>query len=167
MGGLTSYLVLGQALGAFIGAVSAVWSELAYIWAFRDGRINKAERAHLKSIDRGLRFGMSLLLLSSLGLVINAFVLQSVPQPALTESYWMLVALALLVILMSWVMSRRYISLAIGSAISFTAWWFLLYLTTGQLTTGTVAATATFFAISAVLVFIIMHMGRRLTFSRR
>lgn len=166
MHGITSFLVFCQALGAFVGAASAVWSELAYLWVFRDGRINKAERAHLKSIDRGLRFGMSLLLLSSLGLVVNAFLLQSATQPALTESYWLLVALTLLVILMSWVMSRRYLSLAIGSAISFTAWWFLLYLTTGQLTTGTVAATATYFAIAAVLVFIILQVGRRLTFSR-
>ncbi|MFA7302200.1 MAG: hypothetical protein WC030_00430 [Candidatus Paceibacterota bacterium] len=167
MSALTSILVFCQALGAFVGATSAVWSELAYMWAMRDGRVNKAERAHLKSIDRGLRFGMSLLLLSSLGLVVSAFATDSALQPAFTESYWTLVVLALLVILVSWVMSRRYLSLAIGSAISFTAWWFLLYLTTGQLATGTVGTTATFFAIAAVLVFILLQTGRRISLSRR
>ena len=47
---LTSFLVFCQALGASIGAFTAVWSELAYVRAMRDGKIDVAERAHLRSI---------------------------------------------------------------------------------------------------------------------
>src|SRR3989344_9268396 len=98
---LIAFLVFCQALGALIGAVTAVWSELAYVRAMRDGKVDTAERAHLAVIAHGLRYGMTLLLLASLGLVIVAYMRGSPLQPALTPSYWTFIALALLVISVS------------------------------------------------------------------
>ena len=125
MAALVSFLVFCQALGASVGALTALWSEFAYVRAMRDGKIDVAERAHLDIIAKGLRFGMALLLLASLGLVIVAYVVRAIPQPALTPSYWTLIVLALLVIGVSLALSRRRISFTLGSAIVFTAWWLL------------------------------------------
>ena len=48
---------------------------------------------------RGLRYGMSLLLLSSLGLVIVAYMLDFSVQPAVTASYWILIILAFIIVI--------------------------------------------------------------------
>src|SRR3989344_2415964 len=106
MTALVPFLLFCQAFGALVGAVMSVWGELAYIRDMRDGKIDTAERAHLNIIARGLRFGMTLILLASLGLVVVAYTSRAALQPALTPSYWTLIMLALLVIGMSWALSR-------------------------------------------------------------
>lgn len=155
-------LVFGQALGASIGALAAVWGELAYVRALKDGAIDRAERAHLDALAHGLRFGMSLILLSSLGLVILAYALRAGDQPALSASYWTLVALALLIVGVSWALSRRRVSFALGSAIVFTAWWFLAYLVFGRLPALTFGSAVAFFVVAATIFYIALRWGRSL-----
>lgn len=159
---LTSFLVFCQALGATTGALTAVWSELAYIRAMRDGQIDSAERAHLRSIARGLRFGMFLLLLSSLGLVVVAYLVRVAEQPALTASYWILMALAVSIIGISWALSLRRISFALGSAIVFTAWWFLVFLTLGQVPALSFGAAAAFFVVATTIFYALLQYARML-----
>ena len=86
MAAFIPYLVLCQALGAFVGTFTAIWSELVYIRAMRDGKIDTAERAHLDVIAKGLRFGMTLLLLSSFALVVVDYELKLPLQPALRRA---------------------------------------------------------------------------------
>ena len=50
MAALVPALVYAQALGAVIGVVTVVWGELAYMRAMKDGKVDTAERAHLKII---------------------------------------------------------------------------------------------------------------------
>jgi len=155
-----SFLVFCQAFGALLGALTAIWSELAYIRAIRDGKIDVAERAHLNIIARGLRFGMTLLLLASLGLVVVAYIGNVALQPALTSAYWTLIMLALFIIGVSWALSRRHISFAIGSASIFTAWWFLAYLTLGLLSPLTFGSAVALFIVATALIFALLHSLR-------
>lgn len=158
---LISFLVFCQALGAFVGAVAAVWSEVVYLRAMRDGRIDTAEREHLHVIARGLRFGMTLLLLASLGLILVAYAF-SFPQPALTASYWTLIALALLIISVSWALSRKHISFALGSASIFTAWWFLVYLSFGLIPPMSFGAAVMSFIVATAIFYAVLQYARLL-----
>ncbi|MBU6388303.1 hypothetical protein KGQ72_00255 [Patescibacteria group bacterium] len=161
----TAFIVLFifcQALGAFVGAASAVWGEIAYIRALRDGKIDAAERAHLRSIASGLRFGMVLLLLSSFGLVTVAYVLHVAEQPALSASYWILIALALLVTFVSWALSRGRISFALGSAAAFTGWWFLVFLTLGEIPPLSFGAAVAFFVVATGMFYALLQYARML-----
>jgi hypothetical protein len=144
---LTYLLVLLQALGAGIGALMAVWAELAYIRAARDGSIDDAEAAHLRHIARGLRYGMLLVLLSSFGLVVLSYVAQSMVPPALQSSYWTLMILSLVVIVVSWALSRKHVSFALGSAVLFAGWWSLVFLATGQIPPLAFGASVGFFVV--------------------
>ena len=155
-----SFLLFTQALGACTGAFTAVWGELAYMRAMRDGRIDGAERAHLHIIAHGLRFGMTLLLLSSFGLVIVAYLLRAASQPALTPTYWTLIVLSLFVILVSWALSRRHISFTLGSAAVFSAWWFLAYLTLGWLPPLSLGASVAFFVVATALFYVVLRLAR-------
>jgi len=159
-------LIFGQALGALFGAGAAVWGEFAYVYALKDGRIDDAERAHLEVIGKGLKFGMSLILLSSIGLVISAYVVGGTPQPVLTDSYWILMVLSLIVIGVSWALSHKHMSFFVATAIAFTAWWFLVYLTFGQLPTDTFGATMAFFVVAAVIFSGILFSNRKLSTHR-
>jgi hypothetical protein len=113
---LVAFLVFCQALGAIVGAVTCVWGELSYVKSMRRGQVDAAERRHLIIIGHGLRYGMSLLLLSSLGLIILAYGERVTTQPALSTPYWTLILLALLVIGVSAALARKRISFGFASA---------------------------------------------------
>ncbi len=159
---LLSFLVFCQALGASVGAFTALWGEFSYIRAMRDGKLDVAERAHLHIIGRGLRFGMTLLLLASLGLVIVAYTLHGTPQPALTPAYWTLIVLALLIIGVSWALARRHISPALGSATAFTAWWFLAYLTLGLLSPLPLSSSIALLVVATAVIYALFYYVRML-----
>lgn len=148
---LILFLFFCQVLGAFTGACTAIWGELAHIRAMRDGKVDTAERAHLRVIAHGLRFGMTLLLLSTLALTIVAYVQGETLQPALTTSYWIFTLLALLIIGFSWALSRRRVSFTFGSVAALTAWWLLAYLTLGRLPTSFGSAVALYVVLTAVI----------------
>jgi len=152
---LILFLLFCQTLGAFIGAFTAVWGELAYIRAMRDGHIDKAEGAHMHIIARGLRFGMTLLLLASFGLVISAFLIHDPVQPVMTAGYWTLITLSILIIILSWALSRRFISFSLGSAAALAAWWLLAYLTLDRLPVSYGVAIALYIVITAVLAIVL------------
>ena len=162
MTALVPFLAFCQALGALIGAATSVWGELAYLRDMRDGKIDAAERAHLDILARGLRFGMTLLLLSSLGLVIAAYASRAPLQSALTPGYWTLLALALLVVGVSWALSRRHVSFAFGSAALFTAWWFLAYLTLGLLPPLSFGSAVALLVVATALMYALLHYVRTL-----
>ncbi len=167
MSPLVSFFVYGQALGALAGAFAAVWSELSFIRAMRDGKLDAAERAHLRVIGNGLRFGMSLLLLSSLGLVVEAYLLQTPLQPALTASYWTFIALALLIIVLSWALARRRLSFSIGTAALFTAWWFLVYLTFGWLPILSFGTAVALYVVLTGIFYAVFHYARLLSLRKK
>ena len=167
MEALISFVVFCQALGALIGAGATIWGELAYMKAARDGKIDHAELAHLRVIAHGLRFGMTLLLLASFGLVTIAYLLRAETQPALTPGYWTLIAAALVVIYVSWALSRKKISFALGSAIAFTGWWFLAYLTIGWLPGLSFGATVAFLLVATGIFYAILQYARMLAHKKQ
>ena len=162
-----SLILFCQILGAFIGAGATIWGELSYIRALRDGEVDRAERAHLRVIAHGLRFGMTLLLLSSFALVVVAYLLRVQTQPALTPSFWSLMVVALLVIYVSWALSRRRISFTLGSALVFTAWWFLAYLTIGWMPQLPFMATLAFGVVATSIFYGILQYARMLAHPSR
>lgn len=166
MASLVLFLVFCQALGALTGAFTAVWGELAYIRAIRDGRLDRAERVHLDHIARGLRYGMSLLLLSSFALVVVAYLQHAATQPALMANYWVLVVLAILVIAVSWALSHQHISFALGSTVTFTGWWFLAFLALGQIPQLSFGSAVAFFAIATAIFYVFLQFARFLSLRR-
>ena len=159
---LVSFIVFCQALGAFVGAGATVWGVYVYLQALRDGKIDHAERVHLNAIARGLRWGMSLLLIASLSLVIVAYLSHAMLQPVFTSSYWVLIIFAFLIIYVSWALSRKRISFALGSAIAFTAWWFLAYLTIGWIPVLSLGAAIAFFVVATGIFYAILQYTRML-----
>ena len=162
MTALVAFIVFCQALGALVGAFSTVWGEIAYMHAIRDGKLDHAERMHLRAIGHGLRFGMTLLLIASLALVVVAYLSRAALQPALTPGYWTLIVFAILIVYVSWALSRNRISFGLGSAIAFTAWWFLAYLTIGWIPPLAFSSAVAFFVVATGIFYGILQYARLL-----
>jgi hypothetical protein len=165
MQNLISILVVLQALGALLGTFAAIRGELVYIRAVRDGHIDHAERAHLRELARSLRFGMTLVLLASFGLVVAMYAVRAAVQPGVTDSYWTLIVLALLVILTARALSLRQMNFALGSAVAFTGWWAIAFLTLGWLPPLTFGAAVAFYAIAFAIMYGVLHYTRHLAVS--
>lgn len=156
---LLPLLVFMQALGAVVGVAYAVLAELAWAGAVKDGKIDTAERAHLTQLARGLRFGMMTILVSSLGLVILAYRAHGM-QPAETTSYWTMIFFALLVVALSWALSRKKVSFALGSAAVFAAWWFLATLALGYMPPMNFGSALAFYAVATGVFAGILYYAR-------
>lgn len=144
--------VVLQAIGAIIGAGGAVLGELSYFRAIRDGRIDRAERDHLSVIAGALRFGMLILLCSSIALVLVAYIYSSPLQLAYTAGYWALMTFALAVIAASWALARRKIAFWLGSAIAFTGWWMMALISLGRFPALGFGATLLFGIVAGVVI---------------
>lgn len=164
---LISFVLFCQALGALIGAYTTIWGELAYLRAMKDGHVDHAERAHLRVIAHGLRFGMTLLLISSFALVVIAYLSHSTLQPAFTSTYWTLIIFSLLIVYVSWALSRKRISFSLGSAIAFSAWWFLAYITIGWMPALSFGAMLGFFVVATGIFYAILEYARLLTHPKK
>jgi len=167
MTNLVIFLLFCQTLGACIGVFTSVWSEFAYIHAMRNGRIDSAERTHLNIIAKGLRFGMTILLIASFALVIIAYSLHGALQPALTASYWTFISLSLLIIGVSWALSRQHVSFALGSAAIITAWWLLAYLTLGQLPIFFFGSAIALYVVLTAIVYVVLRYIRILALHKK
>lgn len=162
MAALVPFIIFCQALGALIGAATTVWGEIAYVRALRDGKLDHAEREHMRIIAHGLHFGMTLLLLSSLALIVAAYLSHTALQPAETPGFWSATFFALVIIYVSWALSRKRISFAFGSAIAFTGWWFLAYLTLGWIPPLSFGATIAFFVVATGIFYGMLQYVRML-----
>ena len=160
-------LIFCQALGAFIGVSTAMWGEFAYIRAIRGGELAAASRAYLRIIGNGLRFGLTLSLLSSLSLVIISYTIHGALQPALTASYWIFIIFAFLVIGISWALSHRRISFELGSAAALTAWWLLAYLTLGRLPILFFSSAIALYVVLTGIVYVLLRYVRLFALRKR
>lgn len=157
-----SIFLLLQAIGAIIGAGGAVVGELFYFRAVRDGRIDTAEREQMMVVAKALRWGMILLLISSIALVLIDFIYVVPYQPALTSVYWVEMTIALVVIIASWSLSRRKIEHWLGAAAVFTGWWFLALLTLGHMTIITYGASIGVYVVATAIMACVLGYIRSL-----
>jgi hypothetical protein len=105
---------------------------------------------------------MTLSLLASFVLIVISYALHEAPQPALTTSYWIFIAFTLLIIGISWALSRRHISFALGSAAALTAWWLLAYLTLGQLPALSFASAIALYVVLTAVIYAVLYYVRLL-----
>lgn len=160
MEALVSLLVFSQALGALTGTSAAVLGEYFYIKAVRDGKIDAAERFHLRTASQGVRYGMTLIVITSFALVITDYLREVPVQPALRVEYWIYSTLVLLVIGFSWALSRGHVSFALGSAVTLSGWIFITYLSFAREPLLSFGSTVALFIIATAVLYAVLHYAR-------
>lgn len=163
---ITSVLLLAHTAGAIIGAVGVTVAELLYIKATIDGRVDIRERHYIESTFFALRWGMSVLLITGFALIMCGFMFPEYNSPVLEASFWVTQTLILLVLIVGWMLARSIIVWWVGSALVFTAWWMILFLTVWELLPPSYFSLIfTYillsFVVAGVLSYIRMIFGKR------
>lgn len=166
MSTVLAFFVYGQVLGAALGVAAAIWGEIAYLRMMRDGKIDEAERAHLTFIARGLRYGMTIILFSSLGIVVEEYLQRAALQPALSAGYWALMMLAILVTIITWALSRKLVSFSFGSVLVFSGWWFLSFHSLGLMSQYSFGSAVALFVVATAVFYAVLQYIRFLSLPR-
>ncbi len=119
-------IALIHALGAGIGAAGITFAEVRYLKAVADGNIDTHERDYIRTTFWALRWGMAIVLLSSIALGIVQYQLPGAPQAVLAVSFWASTTIALVIILAGYALAKGIMPWSIASALGFAGWWMIL-----------------------------------------
>jgi len=115
-------LIIAHVIGTALGAGGATLAEVQINKALKDGKVDASERALMHANYTTIRVGMVLILFSGLALVWwhlgqgNNWVLTS-------PKIWTKDIMFLVIIANAFFLTKRWVPLWLGSAISFTSWW--------------------------------------------
>jgi small-conductance mechanosensitive channel len=119
-------------IGAVLGAGGVTFAELLYAQGIADGKIDASEEKHIRATFFSLRWGMSLLLISGVGLIVVEYLLPNTPQHVMLTPFWVMNTLTVVILLFGFLLSRRTISLWLGGSVALTSWWMILILDAWQ-----------------------------------
>ncbi len=128
---LIQLAILTNVIGALLGTAFTTYAEIYYTIAASDGRIDHHERKYLRHLFRGLRFGMTLVLLSGIALIVLEYLVPSGQQAVLASPFWMLETLIFLVLILGRQLSEKRVTWWLGSAGVLSAWWMILLIDFG------------------------------------
>lgn len=112
--------------GALVGTGMTTFAEIFYNHAVSDGEIDHHERKYLRRLFRGFTFGITLVLLCNIALIVLEYLIPDAPTTVLLAPFWALQILALLILVIGWMLSKRAIPWWLGSSAVLSAWWILL-----------------------------------------
>jgi len=119
---LPTILVIGHVIGTVLGVGGATVAELNVLQALRNGNVNATAKAMMHANYTMIRVGTVLIVVSAALLVWwhlsqgNTWVLTS-------SKVWVKEIMTVAIVLNAVALSRRWVPLWLGSAISFTSWW--------------------------------------------
>jgi hypothetical protein len=138
-------------LGGALGAVGISFGELFYARAIADGKIENCEKEYIRATFWSLRAGMALVLIGSIGRIALQYFAWDAPQHALTDSFWMSLTLAIVVMVAGWALSSNRIPWRLGSALGFAGWWMIFVLTSWPEITEPYTVLAIAYAVAVAL----------------
>ncbi|MEX0933843.1 MAG: hypothetical protein WD003_01095 [Candidatus Paceibacterota bacterium] len=119
---LHTILIIAHIIGTILGVGGATLAEINVITALRDGKVDASERALMHANYTMIRVGLAIIVLSGIALVWwhlsqgNEWVITS-------AKVWFKDLLVIFIIINAVLLSKHWIALWLGSALSFTAWW--------------------------------------------
>jgi len=131
MTSLIAVLALIHTIGAAIGTYFTTFAEIAYTRAASDGVIDHHERKYIRRSYRGLKWGMSIVLVTGIAIIVVEYLTGTVQPSVLQGPFWFVIALTFFIILMSWLLSRKMATWWFAAAALLSAWWSILLIDLG------------------------------------
>jgi len=116
-------LVFTHIAGTILGVGGATIAEVQIIKALKDGKVDDSEKALMHANYTIIRVGTFLVLLSGIALVWWWYFFGGSDWPLTSAKVWVKDIMILAIVINAWCLSKRYVPLWLGSAISFTSWW--------------------------------------------
>ena len=120
---LHTILILGHIVGTILGVGGATIAEVQIVKALKDGKVDTSERELMHANYFLIRVGTALIVLSGIALVWWWVVAGGSNWPLTSPKVWVKEIITVAIIINAVALSRRWVPLWLGSAISFTSWW--------------------------------------------
>jgi hypothetical protein len=119
---LHTILIIAHVIGAILGVGGATLAEVNVVTALRDGKVDASERALMHANYTMIRVGLAFIIASGIAL-IGWHLSQGNDWVLTSAKLWFKEFLVVVIIINAVMLSKRWVALWLGSALSFTAWW--------------------------------------------
>jgi len=124
---LYTFLIIGHVIGTVLGVGGATFSEIFYLKALKDGKMDPVESGFLKTTYTVLRIGMIFVVLSGFGMLLWLNFVGN--ESALFEpKIWAKMTVTIVILINALLLQTRSIPIWLASSLSFTSWYTALIL---------------------------------------
>jgi len=116
-------LVIAHVAGAILGVGGATIAEVNIVRALKDGKVDVNEKHLMHGTYLVIRVGTLIVLLSGVALVWWIYFAEGRVWPLESAKIWVKDVMLLVIVFNAWFLTKRWIPLWLGSALSFTSWW--------------------------------------------
>lgn len=153
-------LVATHIIGTALGAGGAIFAEVFYLKAIKDGEVDPTEGGFLKVTYRIMRVGLVLLVLSGFGFLL-LYRLQGNEELLYSQKFWAKMTIVLVILVNAILLQIRRIPMWLGSSLSLTSWYTALFLGLLQGVSYTYGQVMIFYIAAVLIVAIILEKIRR------
>lgn len=119
---LHTFLVLLHIVGTILGVGGATIAEVNVVQALRDGKVDANEKRMMHANYTMIRVGTAFILVSAV-LLVWSHLSQGNTWVLTSGKVWVKEIMTVAIIVNAVALSRRWVPLWLGAAISFTSWW--------------------------------------------
>jgi len=116
------FLVMVHVAGTILGVGGATLAEVFYVLALKDKKVDASEKLLMHANYKVIRVGLALAVISGIALVWW-WVSQGNPWPLESPKMWVKDIMVVVIIINAVMISRRWVPMWLGAALSFTSWW--------------------------------------------
>jgi len=116
-------LVIAHVAGAILGVGGATIAEVNVMRALKKDGISEDEKYLMHGTYMVIRIGTLLALLSGVALIWWIYLVEGRDWPLYSAKIWVKDVMLLVIVFNAWFLTKRWIPLWLGSALSFTSWW--------------------------------------------
>lgn len=145
------FMIVAHIIGTVLGVGAATFAEIHYLRFNSDDIITDDEKKTLATTFTVLRFGLFILVVSGFGFLLYDRLTEHVGILT-SQSFWAKMTMVGILVVNAWLLQARLIPLAIGSALSLTAWYGALVLGVIGRTDATYIQILAYYLVAVVLV---------------
>lgn len=120
---LHTVLVIAHVVGTILGVGGATIAEVNIMRALKKDGVSEDEKYLMHGTYLVIRIGTLIVLLSGVALVYYWVFAEGRDWPLTTPKVWVKDVMILAIVFNAWFLTKRWVPLWLGSAISFTSWW--------------------------------------------
>jgi len=116
-------LVIVHVVGVVLGVGGATIAEVNIVRALKDGKVDASEKHLMHGTYWVIRVGTLIVLISGVALVWWIYFAEGSAWPLESAKVWVKNIMLLAIVFNAWFLTKRWIPLWLGGAVSFASWW--------------------------------------------
>lgn len=157
---LHTFLVLLHIIGTILGVGGATIAEVNVVQALRDGKIDPNEKRMMHANYTMIRVGTAFIVVSAV-LLVWSHLSQGNTWVLTSGKVWVKEIMTVAIVMNAIALSKRWVPLWLGAAISFTSWWGATVLGVWRHVPYSFLVLLIGYVVSIALVAVVLHFIRK------